>query len=496
MLHEHGWSKDQIFATLTALKAGDLPTQGGRAFAYVYDGGERAAAELANAAYAMFLPANGLDPTAFPSLLHLENEVVGFAARHLGGGPEAAGNFTSGGTESLILAVKTAREWARVHRPEITEPELVLPVTAHAALHKAAHYLGVKLVAVGVDPRTFKADVAAMRAAVTANTILLAASAASYAHGVIDPIAELGALAQERGVLLHVDACIGGFLLPYFRRLGAEVPPFDLSVPGVTSISMDFHKYAYAPKGASVIVYRDKALRRHQLYACAGWTGYTVINATVQSTKSGGPLAAAWTLLHALGDAGYLELARKTLAATRKLADAIAELPGLRLLAPPEMSLLAFATAPGGPSVFAIADAMKARGWLVQPQLAGFGSPANLHLTVSAGHLEVADAFLADLRASVDEARAHEPDPALGLLLQAAASLDFDNLSDDGFREALALAGVRGNALPERLATINTLLDALPPAAREAALLAFLGDLYTAHAGSLAEASPSPATSK
>jgi sphinganine-1-phosphate aldolase len=483
MLHENGWSKEQIFAALAALKAGDLPTQGGRAFAYVYDAGERAAGELAAEAYRMFLPANGLDPTAFPSMLQLENEIVGFAAEHLGGGPAAAGSFTSGGTESLILAVKTAREWARAHRPEIVAPELVLPVTAHAALHKAAHYLGVKVVSVAVDPGTFKADVAATRAAITDNTILLAASAASYAHGVVDPIAELGALAQEKGVLLHVDACIGGFLLPYFRRLGVPVPAFDLSVPGVTSISMDLHKYGYAPKGASVIVYRDKALRRHQLYACAGWTGYTVINATVQSTKSGGPLAAAWTLLHALGDAGYLELARRTLAATRKIAGGIQEIPGLRLLAEPEMSLLAFVSA--DVSVFAVADAMKARGWLVQPQFGGLGSPTNLHLTISAGHLEVADRFLADLRAAVEEARSAPPDPGLAALMQAASGIDFAALDEEGFRGALALAGVQGTALPDKLATINTLLDALPAAAREAALLAFLNDLYTAHGGGL-----------
>ena len=163
-----------------------------------------------------------LDPTAFPSLLRMENEIVGFCARHLGGGPEAAGSFTSGGTESLILAVKTARDWARVNRPQVTRPEVIVPVTAHASLHKAAHYLDVTLVSAPVDPHTFKADVAAMRAAITDNTILLTASAASYAHGVIDPIAEIGQLALARGLLLHVDGCIGAFLLPYFRRLGAE----------------------------------------------------------------------------------------------------------------------------------------------------------------------------------------------------------------------------------------------------------------------------------
>lgn len=481
-LPETGWSRERIFATLTDWRSQDLATEGGAAFAYVYDAGERETATLAADVYRMFLPANGLDPTAFPSLLQLENEVVGFAAAHLGGGPEAAGSFTSGGTESLILAVKTARDWARVHRPEIVAPELVLPVTAHASLHKAAHYLGLKVVCTPVDPRTFRADVAAIAAAITPNTVLIAASAASYAHGVVDPIAEIGAIARARGILMHVDACIGGFLLPYFRRLGAPVPAFDLSVPGVTSISMDLHKYGYAPKGASVVLYRDKQLRRHQLYACADWTGYTVVNATVQSTKSGGPLAAAWALLHAVGDAGYLELARRTLEATRKIVAGVAALPGIRVLGTPEMSLVAFTAEGGGPIVFAIADAMKARGWLVQAQLQGRGSPTNLHLTISAGHLPVADRFLADLREAVDEARTQPPDEGLAMLLQLAATMDFSALSDESFAQALALVGVRDGQLPARMAGINALLDALPAAAREAALITFINDLYTTHA--------------
>lgn len=478
-LPETGWTRDQIFTALAELRARDLPTEGGHAFAYVYDPGEREASELAADAYRMFLSTNGLDPTAFPSLLRFENDVVGFAAAHLGGGPEAAGSFTSGGTESLMLAVKTARDWARERRPGLERPEVIVPVTAHAALHKAAHYLGVTLVPTPIDPKTFKADVAAIREAVNERTAMIAASAASYAHGVVDPIAEIGAVARERGVLFHVDACIGGFLLPYFKRLGARVPDFDLSVPGVTSISMDFHKYAYAPKGASVIVYRDKALRRHQLYACAAWTGYTVINATVQSTKSGGPLAATWALLHAVGDAGYLELARRTLEATRTIVGGISEIPGLRVLGEPEMSLVAFTGAGDDLPIFAIADAMKTRGWLVQPQFGGLGSPPNLHLTISAGHLPVARRFLDDLRAATEEALAAGPDPAAQALLQAAASLDFANLSPETFVQALALAGVRGGQLPERMAAINGLLGALPAAAREAALIAFLNDLYT-----------------
>ena len=480
-LPETGWSRDQILAELAALRTQDLATEGGAAFAYIYDSGEREALSLAVEAYRMFLSANGLDPTAFPSLLRMENEILGFCAGHLGGGPEAAGNFTSGGTESLILAVKTARDWARVHRPEVKEPEMIVPVSAHAALHKAAHYLGVTVVPTAIDPVTFKADVAAIRAAITDNTILIAASAASYAHGVIDPIAEIGVIAQERGLLFHVDACIGGFLLPYLRRLGEAVPAFDLSVPGVTSISMDLHKYGYAPKGASVVLYRDKGLRRHQIYACAGWTGYAVVNATVQSTKSGGPIAAAWTLLHAIGDRGYLELARKSLEATRKIIAGVREIAGLRLLGEPAMSLVAF-TAEGA-QVFTIADAMKARGWLVQPQLQGLGAPASLHLTISAGHLAVVDRFLADLRAAVGEAREAAEDPGLTMLLQAAAGMDFTALDDRGFAQALALAGVQDGRLPDRMAGIHALLNALPIAAREAALSAFVNDLYVAHVG-------------
>ena len=480
-LPETGWSRDQILATLATMRSHDLATEGGAAFAYIYDSGEREAIALATEAYRMFLGANGLDPTAFPSLLRMENEILGFCAAHLGGGAGAAGSFTSGGTESLILAVKTARDWARAHRPEVVTPEMIVPVSAHAALHKAAHYLGVKVVATAIDPVTFKADVAAIRAAITDNTILIAASAASYAQGVIDPIAEIGLVAQEHRLLFHVDACIGGFLLPYLRRLGEPVPAFDLSVPGVTSISMDLHKYGYAPKGASVILYRDKTLRRHQIYACAGWTGYAVVNATVQSTKSGGPIAAAWTLLHAIGDAGYLELARKTLEATRKIVKGVRAIDGLRLLGEPAMSLLAFTAE--DPLVFTIADAMKARGWLVQPQLKGLGAPTSLHLTISAGHLAVVDRFLADLRAAVVEAREAAADPGLTMLLQAVAGLDFATLGDEGFTQALALAGVKNGELPGRMAGINGLLDALPAAAREAALIAFVNDLYVAHAG-------------
>lgn len=484
LLPPTGMPRDDVLARLAHYRAGDLPARGGRTFAYVYDAGRPDVDELAHEVYAAFLDVNGLDPTVFPSLLRMENEVVAIVAAHLGGGAGTVGTFTSGGTESIILAVKAARDLARSARPELTAGEVVLPTTAHAAFQKACAYLGLTPVLVDVDPATMRADVEGMRAAVTDRTVLLVASAASYAHGVVDPVRELGRLALERGVPLHVDACIGGWLLPYLRRLGVDVPDFDFSVPGVTSLSVDLHKYAYAPKGASVVLYRDPAMRLRQYYACADWTGYTMVNATVQSTKSGGPLAAAWATLHAIGDDGYLDLARQTLRATRRLVDGVRRLPGLRVLGAPELALVALA-ADGAEDVdvFEVCDEMAARGWYVQAQLGYRGIPASIHLTLTASSDQHVDALLADLAESVDKARASAAplDPALRA---AVAALDPDQLPDDVLGTLLPLAGLTpGEGLPDRMAGINTLLEAMSPRLRERLLVAFLGLLFTPATG-------------
>ncbi|MET0425378.1 MAG: aminotransferase class V-fold PLP-dependent enzyme, partial [Actinoplanes sp.] len=270
-LPDKGVPGERVLAELRELRSADLPTHGGRLFAYVYDPAVDGLDDLARAAYAISAHVNGLDPTAFPSLLAMENALVGAAAGLLGGGPATVGSVTSGGTESLILAVKAARD----ARPELTTPRLVVPSTAHAAFAKAAHYLRVALDVVPVGP-DLRADRAATAAAIGPDTVLVAASAPSYAHGVVDPITELAAIAADRGVRFHVDACFGGWALPYLRRLGADLPPFDLSVPGVTSISVDLHKYAYAPKGVSILLHRDEALRLPQYFAYADWPGYTM----------------------------------------------------------------------------------------------------------------------------------------------------------------------------------------------------------------------------
>lgn len=470
-----GLPADQVLDELRGLRAGDLPTHGGRTLAYVYDSGLSGVDELAAAAHAMASSANGLDPTAFPSLLRMENDVVATAAGLLGGGQDAVGSVTSGGTESCLLAVQAARD----ARPDVDRPRMVLATTAHAAFHKASHYFGVEVVAVPVDPTTFRADPRAMAAAIDERTVLVVVSAPSYAHGVVDPVPPIAAAADERGVRCHVDACIGGWVLPYFRRLGAETPEFDLSVPGVTSLSVDLHKYAYCPKGTSVLLHANAALRRPQFFASAAWPGYTMLNSTLQSTRSGGPLAAAWAVLRHVGDAGYERLAERTLAAVRALRSGVEAIDGLRVLGDPSAALLSVTSDTGDLDVFTVADEMTERRWYVQPQFGFQSSPANLHLTVTAANHGSEPELLADLAAAVEAARVAGPVRLAAELLDAIAALDPKALTPEQFAGLLAAAGLDGVVPPKRMAEVNTMLAAASPALRERLLVEFLNAMYT-----------------
>ncbi|NWH07236.1 MAG: aspartate aminotransferase family protein [Alphaproteobacteria bacterium] len=474
-LEDKGLLKDELFRRLTEFSAYDAPWRNGRTFAYMYDAGSEVE-EVAKRAYTQYLSENGLDPTAFPSLLRMENEVVGIAARHLNAPEGAAGNFTSGGTESCMLAVKTARDYARAVKPHIKEPEIILPVTAHAAFHKGAHYFGLKKVLVQVDPVSFRADPKAIEAAITPNTIQIVASAVSYAHGVLDPIAEIGGLAQSRGLLFHVDGCIGAWLLPFFRRLGARIPDFDFTVPGVTSMSMDFHKYAYCPKGASVVLHRSKELRRYQIFTCAEYTGYTLINPTMLSTKPGGAVAAAWAVLNFLGDEGYMRFARRIRDASVAILDGIRAIPGLRLLGETDTNLIAFTADEF--SVFHVIDEMKKRGWLLQAQLGYMGSKDNVHLSVGQSNFEQVPEFLIDLRASVDAARAIPRSNVVEELKAEVKKLTPADMTPQTLARLMDLAGLSGGRLPARMADLNQILDALPPRLCEMALTDFFNDMY------------------
>ena len=473
---EKGQDRDSIFETLEDYRATDVDWRSGRTWGYIYDPGKEAV-EVGKQAYMMFLSENALDPTVFPSLARIETELVAMAAAHVGGDKQVVGNFTTGGTESIMLAVKTARDSFREKKPEVTRPEMILPETAHAAFYKAAHYMDVTPVLTRVDPETFKADADAVKEAITPNTILLVGSAPSYAHGVIDPISELGQLAEDRGLLFHVDACMGGFLLPYFRRLGEAVPEFGFSVAGVTSLSMDLHKYAYCPKGASLVLYRDKGLRRHQIFCCSRWAGYTVVNPTLGSTKPGGPLAAAWAVLRFIGDDGYLDLAGKKLECMKKLAAGVERIDGLRLQGRPEMSLVSIAS--DSIDVFYLIDAMKDRGWYIQPQLRFESSEANIHVSVNASNVRWVDDFLQDLEECVEAVRGKEMVDAAPMVLGILGSLDPREVSDDKFGALLAMAGVEGTTLPTGMAEINGILNSLPVALRERLVGEFINELLT-----------------
>ncbi len=469
-------AKEEIFNTLEAYKSNDIRWKDGRVLGYIYDPG-KAAQEIGKQAYMMFLTESGLDPTIFPSLMRMETELVSMAAAHVGGDGNAVGNFTSGGTESILLAVKTARDYCRAAKPHIKNPEMLLPVTAHAAFHKAGEYFNVKVVPTPVDPVTFKADVRAMEEAVTSDTILMVGSAPSYAHGVVDPIPQMGEVALKHNILLHTDGCVGGFMLPFLKELGESVTDFGFDVPGVTSLSMDLHKYAYTPKNASLILYRDKALRHHQIFATAGWTGYSIVNNAIQSSKTGGPLAAAWAVVHFLGRKGYLEMARATRQATLDMAAGVRKIKDLKLLADPEMFMCAVTS--DHINVFHVIDEMKQRGWYIQPQLAFDVSPKNFHVSVNMSTVPLVNDFLVTLEQSVDAAKDRKQD-SMADLKALLAGLKPGDINPDNISDMMALAGISpGGGMPSDMAEINEILNSLSREHREIMMKGFMNNLFT-----------------
>lgn len=398
-LPDDGLSHDSIIEALSEMRAGDVRWQEGRTFGMVYDAGPEAHA-VVEAVATMFLHDNALNTMAFPSLGRIQSEVVGITADLLHG-PEAAGFLTSGGTESILMAVKAARERGREERG-ITDPEMVVPSSAHAAFHKAAHYFGITLHKAPVRD-DWRADVDAVADLVNDRTVLVVGSAPQYPQGVIDPIPELAAVATSVGANFHTDACMGGFVLPFLEQLGEPVAPWDFRVEGVTSISADIHKLGYAPKGVSVILHRDKALRRHQTFVFDDWLGGFYASPNMQGTRAALPMACAWAILHHLGLEGYLALTQSTIDTRRRMVDGVRALPELQVLGEPEAHLLAITAAQRDDApvldVFALGDALAHRGWFHDRQT----PPDSLHATVSAGNAPVIEEYLADLRACVDE---------------------------------------------------------------------------------------------
>jgi len=388
---DHGRDSDELANLLEEWQGDDIDWKSGRAFSLVYNADDPVLEQLQHRVADRFLHENALNPFVYPSLLRMEQEVVAVAAELFGTDPNA-GTMTSGGTESIFLAVYTAREEARARG--ITEPELLLAGTAHPAFTKAAHYLDVDEIRVPVAD-DLRADVAAMSERMSDRTALIVGSSPCYPYGVIDPIPDLAQLAIDHGTLCHVDACLGGWLLPFWEEIGELVPPWNFSVPGVTSISADIHKYGYCFKGASIVIYRDASVKRRQHFLFDGWPGGIYGSATTAGTRPGSPIAAAWATIQHLGRDGYLAKARTVRDATRTFLDGVRSIDELQVTGEPDMSLFEFSSRAGAEATGAIGDAMDDKGWHLDRQQGG------LHLMISPGHLAVADTFVADLADAV-----------------------------------------------------------------------------------------------
>jgi len=471
-------STENIYNALKELKRDDIPWQEGKVMAYIYKTIPDAH-KLADDAYNLYLTENGLDPTQFPSLLILEREVIAMVADLLNGGTEAVGNCTSGGTESVMLAVKTARDRARDLFPEITKPEIVIPETAHPCFHKAGHYLNVTVKTISVNRTTFKADLKGMEEAINDQTILLVGSAPSYTHGVIDDIEAIAALAQAKNILCHVDACVGGMFLPFAKMLDYPMPSFDFGIPGVTSISCDLHKFGYVPKGCSTITYKNKELRKYQFFSCSAWPGYTIINPTVLSSKTGGPMAAAWSLFKFLGTQGYMNAVKACMEGRDAVIKALKDIPELYLLGEPDISLLSFASNSEAVNVFELAEQMKEKGWFLQAQLKSNVSDAGIHISISHFNAPHMNELMKDLKATVEELKATTTNPTQAMLDPAMLQGMLANFSPEMLDGLEQILGKDDKGIPENFVMINNLLNTLEPAQRDMLLIAFVNKMFS-----------------
>jgi glutamate/tyrosine decarboxylase-like PLP-dependent enzyme len=400
---EQGAATEDILRNLEAFKERDPRYKEGRLWSLVYYLDEEHS-DFMKDAYHTFSSENGLNPGAFKSLKKMESEVISATADILNGTDEVCGVVTSGGTESCLMAVKTYRDMARDRRG-VRKPEMIMPTTAHVAWFKASEYFGVKtrLVPLNGD---FSPDLKKLRRMINRNTVMILASAPEYPHGTIDPVERMGEIAEARSIPLHVDACVGGFILPFMEMNGEQLPRWDYRVPGVTSISADIHKYGYAAKGASTITYRNLDYLRYQMFVYQDWPGGVFASSALLGTRPGGGYAAAWAAMHYFGKDGYRKLAADTLEAVNRLKDGIGTIPELEVMGRPQGPLFSYRSTDPDLNIYAVGDQMDARGWQVNRNQ----HPPGLHAMVTARHLTVVDEYLADLRDAVSVVKA---DPEL-----------------------------------------------------------------------------------
>ncbi|HDZ17268.1 hypothetical protein LCGC14_0412820 [marine sediment metagenome] len=396
ILPEESIPTEDLLNEMEVIRKDDINWREGKVWSLVYHASDEHT-ETIKKAYTMFFSKNALSPIAFPSLKKFETEVISMAVDLFNGDKRCCGSLTSGGTESILMAIKTYRDWAEEKFPDINKPEMILPSSAHPAFDKGADYFKVKSVRVPVDSETHRADVKAMEKALTDNTIMMVGSACDFPRGIVDPISELAAIAKNHNIGMHVDACLGGFMLPFAKKLGYKIPEFDFSVPGVTSISADVHKYGYGAKGASTILYRRERVWKHQFSVYTEWSGGIYISPSLRGTRPGGAIAAAWAALRHLGMSGYLKLAKIVMDASKKLMKGINQINELYIIGKPVMSVFSFTS--DKLDIYQLGDLMDKKGW----HLDRIQFPNALHMMVNPHHAEIVDTFLKDLQETVKE---------------------------------------------------------------------------------------------
>lgn len=474
---ERPLTKEEVLERLKEYSKLDPDPYSGRLFTIAFEPGLEDLREVAHRAFEMFMDRNILDFTEFRSAVMMERDVIDIARGLMNADENVVGTYTFGGTESAFLAVKAARDYFII-RKGFRVPEIVMPITAHPCYEKAAEYMGLIVKRVGIDPETLEGDPNAVNEAITENTAMIVASAPNWPFGTIDPVREFAEIAEDKNVWLHVDASVGGFVLPFFRELGEPIPEFDFRVPGVSSISLDPHKYAYTSIGSSIVLFRKSYYKMLAQYVNIRWPGYPIVNPAVLSTRSGGPLAATWAVLHYLGSKGLLELARKIMNARRAIMDGLGRI-GFRVVGRSRSPIIAFTS--DDINLFRLSDIMINKGWYVLPQIgmAGMRIPRSIHLTITPIHERLAEAFLKDLEEAAVEARKTPPSDAEGLIRGMGMILNLigGKMDLEALRQLMArlegqidiygpeiikaLGLERG--LPREMAMIYELLEALPP---------------------------------
>ena len=373
----------------------DAKWREGKTAVYVFNAGEDVAA-VQKEAYTLYMSENGLGPMAFPSLKQMEDEVISMGLSLLHAPEGAAGTITSGGTDSITMAVKAARNYARINNQVSTAANLVAPYSAHPAFDKAAHLMDVEVRRVPVADDLLS-DIDAMAAAVDQNTIMLVGSAPSFPYGLIDRIEALSQLAVATDTWLHVDACVGGYIAPFVRMNGSDIPPFDFELPGVCSMSADLHKYGYCAKGASTVLYRNQSLHEHMIFDCSDWPGGRMVTPTLAGTRPGGAISAAWAVMNYLGVEGYRHKQQLVTDTRARVEQGVRDM-GFEILGQPQLGIVAFSHPQA--DVFSIYKHLFKRGWFTSLTT----QPKALHLMLSPFHAEVVDVYLQDLRDSLEAA--------------------------------------------------------------------------------------------